>query len=144
MLPTSSCGLAHYRQIKGTATPRESSEVIVKRCSICNTQITDLDLFFTCTICDSPYHEICWKEMGGCATYGCKATGASLFCAWLGRRKELSVVLEQDPGECFGLCMRRALSVGRSYDERGLRRLGDRPKATEVDTHAVGRFVCSD
>ena len=45
----------------------------MKRCSICNTQISDFDLFFTCTVCDSPYHEICWKEMGGCATYGCKA-----------------------------------------------------------------------
>jgi len=49
----------------------------VKRCSICNTQITDLDLFFTCTVCDSPYHEICWKEMGGCATYGCKAAAVA-------------------------------------------------------------------
>ena len=49
----------------------------MKRCSICNTQITDLDLFFTCTICDSPYHEICWKEMGGCATYGCKAAATA-------------------------------------------------------------------
>jgi RING finger family protein len=49
----------------------------VKRCSICNTQISDFDLFFTCTECDSPYHEICWKEMGGCATYGCKAAAVA-------------------------------------------------------------------
>ena len=49
----------------------------MKRCSICNTQITDADLFFTCTVCNSPYHEICWKEMGGCATYGCKAAAAA-------------------------------------------------------------------
>jgi len=41
----------------------------VKRCSICNTQISDFDIFFTCTVCDSLYHKICWKEMGGCATY---------------------------------------------------------------------------
>ncbi len=49
----------------------------MKRCSICNTQISDFDLFFTCTECDSPYHEICWKEMGGCATYGCKAVAVA-------------------------------------------------------------------
>ena len=49
----------------------------MKRCSICNTQISDFDLFFTCTECDSPYHEICWKEMGGCATYGCKAAAVA-------------------------------------------------------------------
>ena len=49
----------------------------MKRCSICNTQISDFDLFFTCTVCDSPYHEICWKEMGGCATYGCKAAAVA-------------------------------------------------------------------
>ena len=49
----------------------------MKRCSICNTQISDFDLFFTCTECDSPYHEICWKELGGCATYGCKAAAVA-------------------------------------------------------------------
>lgn len=49
----------------------------MKRCSICNTRISDFDLFFTCTECDSPYHEICWKEMGGCATYGCKAASVA-------------------------------------------------------------------
>lgn len=49
----------------------------MKRCSICNTRISDLDLFFTCTECDSPYHEICWKEIGGCATYGCKAAATA-------------------------------------------------------------------
>lgn len=45
----------------------------MKRCSICKTLIADSDITFVCGECHSPYHQICWESLGGCATYGCKA-----------------------------------------------------------------------
>ena len=45
----------------------------MKRCSICKTLIPDSDVTFVCAECNSPYHQICWEQLGGCATYGCKA-----------------------------------------------------------------------
>jgi hypothetical protein len=44
----------------------------MKRCSICKTLIGDSDVTFVCAECNSPYHKVCWEQLGGCATYGCK------------------------------------------------------------------------
>ncbi len=30
-------------------------------------------MIVTCPLCSLPYHHECWKEIGGCGTYGCKA-----------------------------------------------------------------------
>ena len=41
------------------------------RCTICHTLIMDGDDTARCSECDNVYHQSCWDEMGGCATYGC-------------------------------------------------------------------------
>ncbi len=48
--------------------PAETSS----RCAICGTRIRDEDAVSTCADCEHDYHEACWNEIGGCATYGCK------------------------------------------------------------------------
>ena len=47
-----------------------------KTCSTCGTGISQGDMVATCPLCSMPYHHDCWKEIGGCGTYGCKAAPA--------------------------------------------------------------------
>ena len=42
------------------------------RCSICHTIIEPGDPVKPCPTCRQEYHESCWDELGGCATYGCE------------------------------------------------------------------------
>ncbi|HEY9069465.1 MAG TPA: RING finger protein, partial [Candidatus Ozemobacteraceae bacterium] len=51
-------------------------EQIGKTCSTCGTGISRGELVVTCPLCSLPYHHDCWKEIGGCGTYGCKAAPA--------------------------------------------------------------------
>ena len=41
------------------------------RCTICHTLIKTGNETARCSECDNVYHQSCWDEMGGCATYGC-------------------------------------------------------------------------
>ncbi len=41
------------------------------RCTICHTLIKEGDGTASCSECNNVYHQSCWDEMGGCATYGC-------------------------------------------------------------------------
>jgi hypothetical protein len=43
------------------------------RCSICGTLVQPADATASCPECKQEYHEGCWADLGGCATYGCKA-----------------------------------------------------------------------
>lgn len=51
-------------------------EQIGKTCSSCGTGISQGELVVTCPLCSLPYHHECWKEIGGCGTYGCRAAPA--------------------------------------------------------------------
>lgn len=42
------------------------------RCSICYTVIGEREPVTGCPECSQDYHAICWDEIGGCGTYGCK------------------------------------------------------------------------
>lgn len=44
-------------------------------CPVCSTEIADGEITITCPDCQMVYHEECWKENNGCATYGCKSAG---------------------------------------------------------------------
>lgn len=62
------------RKKRVTVTPViPTSEQIGKTCSICGTGILQSDTIVVCPICSLPYHHDCWKEIGGCGTYGCSA-----------------------------------------------------------------------
>ncbi len=50
-----------------------STEHLGKLCSICGTGILQSDTIAVCPVCSLPYHHDCWKEIGGCGTYGCSA-----------------------------------------------------------------------
>jgi hypothetical protein len=42
------------------------------RCSICHTLLQPDEEKVSCPDCQQDYHQGCWKDLGGCATYGCK------------------------------------------------------------------------
>jgi hypothetical protein len=42
------------------------------RCSICYTVLREDEPATRCPECQQDYHEVCWGEIGGCGTYGCK------------------------------------------------------------------------
>lgn len=50
-----------------------SNEQLGKVCSVCGTGILQSDTIVACPVCSIPYHHDCWKEIGGCGTYGCSA-----------------------------------------------------------------------
>ncbi len=58
-----------YKVTSFTATDNE----IGKTCSICGTGILNDESVVLCPKCSLPYHYECWKEMGGCGSYGCAA-----------------------------------------------------------------------
>jgi hypothetical protein len=42
------------------------------RCSICYTIMSQGEPVTACPECRQDYHTSCWKEIGGCGSYGCK------------------------------------------------------------------------
>lgn len=46
------------------------------RCSICHTRVLEHEEVQTCRECGQAYHAECWRDNGGCATYGCPAAPA--------------------------------------------------------------------
>jgi hypothetical protein len=42
------------------------------RCSICYTILSQGEPSTACPECQQEYHASCWKEIGGCGSYGCK------------------------------------------------------------------------
>jgi hypothetical protein len=42
------------------------------RCSICYTIVSSGEAVTTCPECQQEYHQVCWDEIGGCGSYGCK------------------------------------------------------------------------
>jgi hypothetical protein len=54
-----------------TVAPRDAGEPIGATCPICQSEIGQNESIVTCTACQQLHHEECWKEVGGCATYGC-------------------------------------------------------------------------
>jgi len=47
------------------------------RCSTCHTLIDAGETVRACDECGQEYHQSCWDDMGGCATYGCKRAPAA-------------------------------------------------------------------
>jgi hypothetical protein len=44
----------------------------MSRCSICYTVIAQEEPVTACPDCQQDYHKLCWDEIGGCGSYGCK------------------------------------------------------------------------
>lgn len=42
-----------------------------KKCPYCNITFKEDDAVVFCKVCDMPHHLSCWKENGGCTTFGC-------------------------------------------------------------------------
>src|SRR5262249_44266427 len=51
---------------------QDGEELAMARCSICYTVIKESEAHTACPDCQTDYHSTCWKEIGGCGTYGCK------------------------------------------------------------------------
>jgi len=78
--PTSRAGAPRSSSTKSSRVQvnpvSASGEHIGKLCSICGTGILQSDTIVACPVCSQPYHHDCWKEIGGCGTYGCTAAPA--------------------------------------------------------------------
>ena len=48
-----------------------------KRCSICGTLIRAAEAVKACPDCRQDYHQTCWDDIDGCATYGCKSAAVA-------------------------------------------------------------------
>lgn len=44
----------------------------MSRCSICYTVMAQEEPVIACPDCQQDYHKLCWDEIGGCGSYGCK------------------------------------------------------------------------
>lgn len=51
-----------------------SSSAVGARCPYCLTRIQRGELIQVCPHCGTAHHWECWRENGGCTTYGCEAT----------------------------------------------------------------------
>jgi RNA polymerase subunit RPABC4/transcription elongation factor Spt4 len=47
------------------------SEFAGKTCPYCKSTFKEEDIVVECPKCGIPHHEECWKENGGCSTFGC-------------------------------------------------------------------------
>ena len=53
--------------------PAVAQEPVAGRlCTVCQNLIRHGDSTHICADCGQPYHQECWDEIGGCATYGCR------------------------------------------------------------------------
>jgi len=48
-------------------------EHVNKTCPFCQSKIGETDRVAVCGACGIPHHEECWRENGGCTTFGCEA-----------------------------------------------------------------------
>ena len=47
-------------------------------CPICQTGVREGELVVSCPSCRQFHHQECWREIGGCATYGCDQAPAQV------------------------------------------------------------------
>ena len=48
-----------------------SGAAVGAMCPICQTGVKEGELVVSCPSCRQFHHQECWREIGGCATYGC-------------------------------------------------------------------------
>src|SRR5262245_50311038 len=58
------------------APPAPRSGPQVGNCPICQTGIGADEPALKCPKCDQVHHQECWREVGGCSTYGCEQAPA--------------------------------------------------------------------
>ena len=67
------CGikLAGLSVPAGNATPSNAPELAGKTCPFCKSPLMEGEAVVFCSHCEMPHHLECWKENGGCTTFGC-------------------------------------------------------------------------
>jgi phage FluMu protein Com len=60
------------REQAPTVQAAEPDSLLGHLCSVCQSTIATGEAAILCPSCRSPYHQECWQEVGGCATYGCE------------------------------------------------------------------------
>lgn len=56
------------------SAPSAGQEVVGKVCPFCRFPIKPGEQVQVCPACATPHHLDCWRENGGCTTYGCRAS----------------------------------------------------------------------
>lgn len=67
------CGskLADASVSAGNAAPASAPELAGKTCPFCKAPFLEGEAVVFCSHCEMPHHLECWKENGGCTTFGC-------------------------------------------------------------------------
>ena len=55
----------------GNAAPASAPELAGKTCPFCKAPFMEGEAVVFCSHCEMPHHLECWKENGGCTTFGC-------------------------------------------------------------------------
>ena len=53
------------------AAPASAPELVGKTCPFCKAPFMKGEAVVFCSHCEIPHHLECWKENGGCTTFGC-------------------------------------------------------------------------
>ena len=65
------CKLVGASVPAGNAAPASAPELAGKTCPFCKAPFMEGEAVVFCSHCEMPHHLECWKENGGCTTFGC-------------------------------------------------------------------------
>ncbi len=65
-------GVGYYEPIKEVYVGGARQRVVGSACPYCGALIKANSEIEICSFCDTPHHSECWRENGGCTTYGCE------------------------------------------------------------------------
>lgn len=51
---------------------RNQTDNSVRTCPYCLTAIQPAERTIVCPVCETPHHEECWRDNGGCSVFGCR------------------------------------------------------------------------
>jgi hypothetical protein len=59
-----------------TTPPPHTQTIVLRECAICQTSIFPAEHTHKCAACGLVFHDECWQENFGCASYGCEQVNA--------------------------------------------------------------------
>jgi hypothetical protein len=58
-------------EMSTTSPPPHKQTIVLRECAICQSSIYPAELTHQCAACGLVFHDECWQENFGCASYGC-------------------------------------------------------------------------
>ena len=110
----------------GNAAPASAPELAGKTCPFCKAPFMEGEAVVFCSHCEMPHHLECWKENGGCTTFGCTGNIGKIIGA------------EQKNAKSAPVAARRpaAPAAPRAVSYPQTKYLGDSNRADDMAAHA--------